>query len=83
MKNRLLILGGIGAVLIAFGFTTTKKTDQVSKSNDKITICHYPPGNPANVQEITISQNAWAAHEAHHGDIIKPSCRPCPCLDGE
>ncbi len=31
----------------------------------KITICHYPPGNPANVQTIEISQSAWPAHQAH------------------
>ena len=80
MKKRLLILGGVGAVLIAFGFTTnTIKNDH----SDKITICHYPPGNPANVQEITISENAWSAHDAHDGDFIKTNCRPCPCLGEE
>ena len=30
-----------------------------------ITICHYPPGNPANVQTITVSINSWPAHQAH------------------
>jgi hypothetical protein len=78
MKKRLLILTGVGAVLIAFGFTTN---NQAEKASDKITICHYPPGNPANVQEITISQNAWSAHDAHDGDFVKTDCRPCPCLN--
>ena len=31
----------------------------------KVLVCHYPPGNPENVQEICISQNAVAAHLAH------------------
>jgi hypothetical protein len=31
----------------------------------KITICHIPPGNPDNPQTITISQSAWPAHQAH------------------
>ncbi|TXD82235.1 T9SS type A sorting domain-containing protein [Subsaximicrobium wynnwilliamsii] len=31
----------------------------------KITICHYPPGNPENVQTIEIAASAWPAHEAH------------------
>jgi Tol biopolymer transport system component len=35
----------------------------------KITICHIPPGNPENAQEITISENALPAHLAH-GDVV-------------
>lgn len=34
-----------------------------------ITICHIPPGNPGNAHTITISVNAWPAHQAH-GDYI-------------
>jgi hypothetical protein len=84
MKKHLLILGTMGAILIAFGFTTnSKKNAQADKAEGKITICHYPPGNPANVQEITISKNAWSAHDAHDGDFIKTNCRPCPCLGEE
>jgi hypothetical protein len=41
--------------------------------NNKITICHHPPGNPENTQEIEISESAWPAHEAH-GDTRGP-CR--------
>jgi hypothetical protein len=36
---------------------------------EKITICHYPPGNPGNVQYIEISENAWPAHAAHGDDL--------------
>ena len=39
-----------------------------AQTNDKITICHYPPGNPDNVQTIEISESAWPAHEAHGDD---------------
>ncbi len=35
-----------------------------------ITICHVPPGNPDNCQEITISVNALDAHIDHHGDRL-------------
>jgi copper chaperone CopZ len=31
----------------------------------KIGICHYPPGNKNNPQDITIAESAWPAHEAH------------------
>lgn len=34
-----------------------------------VTICHFPPGNPANMQTITISVNALPPHLAH-GDYI-------------
>jgi len=34
-----------------------------------VTICHIPPGNPANAHTITISVNALATHLAH-GDYI-------------
>jgi hypothetical protein len=34
------------------------------------TICHYPPGNPSNVQLITVGGKAAAAHVANHGDAI-------------
>lgn len=42
--------------------------------NHKITICHIPPGNPANAHSITVSINALDAHLAH-GDFIG-SCNP-------
>lgn len=38
-------------------------------NNDKITICHVPPGNPDNCHEITISMNALQTH-LNHGDRI-------------
>ncbi len=41
------------------------------QGNEKIVICHFPPGNPENCQTITISPNALDAHLAH-GDYIGP-----------
>ena len=38
-------------------------------ANDKITICHVPPGNPGNCHEITISMNALQTH-LNHGDTF-------------
>lgn len=37
--------------------------------DDKITICHMPPGNPDNCQQITISTNALQTH-LDHGDRL-------------
>lgn len=38
--------------------------------NDKVTICHIPPGNPGNCHEINVSMNAVEAHFDHHGDTF-------------
>ncbi|MBC7863833.1 MAG: hypothetical protein IAF38_12735 [Bacteroidia bacterium] len=46
-----------------------------NNNNDPlITICHLPPGNPGNPQQITIPTSAWPAHQAH-GDTQGP-CPP-------
>ena len=34
-------------------------------ASDEISICHYPPGNPQNMQTISIVDSAWPAHQAH------------------
>ncbi len=38
----------------------------------KVTICHIPPGNPANAHTITVGAPAVAAHEAHGDDVGGP-----------
>lgn len=45
--------------LAGFGFS----------GDDKITICHMPPGNPDNCHQITISTNALQPH-LDHGDRL-------------
>ncbi|WIG94754.1 hypothetical protein [Myxococcus sp. SDU36] len=37
----------------------------------KVTICHIPPGNPANAHTLSVSTAAWPAH-ARHGDTLGP-----------
>ncbi len=34
-------------------------------TNDKMTICHVPPGNASNRHTITVGESAWEAHRAH------------------
>jgi hypothetical protein len=38
-------------------------------AEEKITICHIPPGNSGNPQTLTIPISAWPAHQAH-GDNL-------------
>lgn len=47
---------------LSFGF-------KVASTPSKITICHVPPGNPNNCQEISVSMNALQAH-LNHGDNL-------------
>lgn len=47
-------------------------------NNDKVVVCHVPPGNPNNEHEICISPNATQAHLAH-GDY----CGPCILLSNQ
>ncbi len=45
-----------------------RQAAQSSKPH-KVTICHIPPGNPANAHMINVSKNAIRAHLAH-GDVL-------------
>ncbi|HYV65184.1 MAG TPA: hypothetical protein VE964_03010, partial [Myxococcales bacterium] len=49
--------------------------DAAAKSSDgKVTICHIPPGNPANAHEITVGEPALDAHIRQHGDRVGHCC---------
>jgi hypothetical protein len=43
---------------------------------EKVTICHIPPGNPANAHTITVGAPAVPTHLAQHGDCLGA----CPCF---
>jgi hypothetical protein len=45
--------------------------DRNGGGDGKVTICHIPPGNPANAHTITVGAPAVKAHLAH-GDEIGP-----------
>jgi hypothetical protein len=45
--------------------------------NGKTTICHIPPGNPANAHTLTVGDPAVAAHLSHHGDYLGPCKAVC------
>ena len=47
--------------------------------NQKVMICHIPPGNPANAHVITISENAVRTHVELHGDFEVNNPSECPC----
>ena len=53
--------------------------DSISGGAEKVTICHLPPGNPANTQTLSVGSPAVKAHLAH-GDHLG-SCVEVPPLD--
>ncbi len=47
----------------------------------KVTVCHVPPGNPANAHTIVIAEEAWnAGHSPHQSHVLDylGSCDPPP-----
>jgi len=62
MKRTLLLTAVLGLFSVIPG---------VSGSGDQITICHVPPGNPENVQIITVGAAAVPTHLGNHvGDSL-------------
>lgn len=45
----------------------------------KTTICHVPPGNPANAHTLCIGNAAVPAHLRHHPDYLGPCHDERPC----
>ena len=63
-----------GNTISGDGCSTTCMVEQCQKgakncTEKKITICHMPPGNPTNIQEISIGLSALQAH-LDHGDVL-------------
>jgi hypothetical protein len=44
---------------------------QGNSGKSRLTICHIPPGNPDGAHTMTVSEQAWRAHESH-GDYLGP-----------
>ncbi|HEY0045558.1 MAG TPA: T9SS type A sorting domain-containing protein [Flavobacterium sp.] len=62
------------AVFMMLGASAT------AQNNNKVTICHVPPGNPANAHTISISPNAVQAHipgNNQHSDFYGPCWSGC------
>jgi hypothetical protein len=62
--------------LAALAFVWAAAIAGIASAADKVTICHFPPGNPANYQQISIDANGVAAHLAH-GDFLGPCASDC------
>ncbi|NWF36000.1 hypothetical protein [Mariprofundus sp. KV] len=92
MKRNLLVAIFSGMLMFAFGAQAGVFSDDVSaayakkeKSGDKdskssednkVTLCHAPPGNPENLQTLSVAEGAVGAHLAH-GDLLGA----CPVVE--
>jgi PKD repeat protein len=55
---------------------------RVAGSNNKVYLCHVPPGNPNNPQTLSISVNAVPAHiPGHVGDHLGKCSQSCDNLE--
>lgn len=71
MKRLLFLL----LLLVAAITVSVRPVSATLPEGGKVDICHIPPGNPDNVQLISINRAALPAHRAH-GDFfpIRQSC---------
>jgi hypothetical protein len=73
-RSRRSVLRGLVGGSVAVVATKTGS----ALAADKVTICHFPPENPANVQVISVGSAALPEHQAH-GDFELIDC----CVDSE
>lgn len=72
-------------VAFAIGYLFALATAASVSAVEKTDICHLPPGNPENVQYISIGDPAYEAHLAHGDtactDLNEPvdDCTPTAC----
>ena len=55
---------------LAFVLTVGAAIASLAAQEDKVTICHIPPGNPENAHTIRVGASAVPAHLAQHGDGV-------------
>jgi len=82
--NRAAFKMRYGFLLLSFALLAALATG-VASAGKKVTVCHIPPGAPANAQTISIGEAAVSAHLAH-GDGLGACPAGCSnasaCDDG-
>ena len=75
MKVKRTIAGVVCAAAVAMPLSGTAFAQT---ENDRVTICHAPPGNSDNLREITVSAKAVAAHLEKNPDDTEGPCGAVP-----
>ena len=74
--NRHAILFCLGVCSFAVGLPSLSLA-----ASNKVSICHYPPGNPANRRILIVSQNSLAAHLGHGDNVV--GVEVCDLVDND
>ena len=65
---------------IAFGVFLLLVSVSVADAGGKVTVCHVPPGNPANAHTISIAEEAWNAGHSPHQSHVLDFIGKCPAV---
>jgi hypothetical protein len=68
-RTRWIAWLGVPMLLALALIVAAPATQAGGRGQEKVTICHIPPGNPDNAHEITVGAPAVPAHLAH-GDTL-------------
>ena len=68
--NKTLTLTAFVMVAVVMGLSAFTPA-AMAGGPSKVTICHIPPGDPSDLETLTVSTNALPAHLAH-GDTLGP-----------
>lgn len=60
---------GTGTLTLPTTAPTVPTEGEEGRGQEKVTLCHRPPGNPGNAHEITVGEPAVSAHLGH-GDTL-------------
>lgn len=71
--NKTISLAAIAMVAVIMGmsaFAPAMADKPGTVNEDKVQICHFPPGNPDNPRTISISEDDVQEHIDEHGDFV-------------
>lgn len=68
-RSRWIAWLGLALLPVLALIVSAPATQAQGRGQEKVTICHIPPGNPDNAHEITVGAPAVPAHLAH-GDTL-------------
>lgn len=80
MKNKFLVGYVIISIMVSMTGIVAASGKVIADNDDKVTICHYPPGNIDNPQTITIRESALESHigSTGHGETGLDNIGSCP-----
>jgi hypothetical protein len=69
-RNMSWCLRGVLTMTALAGLVASQPSAVVADAEEKVTICHIPPGNPENAHTIVVGASAVPAHLEEHGDTL-------------